>query len=53
MTFGKKKFESLDSVMRSVIGPLHGNMQAILPLVDRDSEAFTDYVVGIVFCVSV
>ena len=45
MTFGKKKYESLDDIMRKTIGALHGNLQTMLPLVDKDSEAFADYMV--------
>ena len=53
LTYGKKKFESLDDVMRKTIGPLHDNLQAMLPLVDKDSEAFTDYMVCACACVCV
>ena len=45
LTFGKKKFESVDDLMRKTIGPLHDNLQAMLPLVDKDSDAFTEYMV--------
>ena len=38
LTFGKKKFESVDDVMRKTISPLHDNLQAMLPLVDKDSD---------------
>ena len=47
MTFGKRKYESLDDVMRKTIGPLHDNLQKMLPLIDKDSEAFTDYMVAL------
>ena len=43
LTFGKKKFESVDDVMRKTISPLHDTM---LPLVDKDSDAFTEYIPG-------
>lgn len=43
LTFGYKKFEQLDSLMRSAIAPLHLATQQLLPLVDRDTEAFTDF----------
>ena len=46
LTFGKKKFESVDDVMRKTISPLHDNLQAMLPLVDKDSDAFTEYIPG-------
>ena len=40
MTYGWKKFESVDSIMRRSIGPLYQAMQELLPLVDADSAAF-------------
>lgn len=40
MTYGWKKFESVDSIMRQSIGPLYQAMQELLPLVDADSAAF-------------
>ena len=45
LTFGKRKYDDLDDVMRKTIGPLHDNLQKMMPLVDKDSEAFTDYMV--------
>ena len=45
LTFGKKKFESVDDVMQKTISPLQDNLQAMLPLVDKDSDAFTEYLV--------
>ena len=47
LTFGKKEF---DDVMQQTIGPLHDNRQATLPLIDKDSEAFTDYMVCVCVC---
>ena len=46
LTYGKKKYEDLDDVMRKTIGPLHDNLQKMMPLVDRDSEAFAEYMVS-------
>ena len=43
LTFGNRKFESLDSVMRGAIEPLHTAMQSMLSSVDKDTQAFTDY----------
>ena len=43
LTFGKRKYESLDGTMRTAIAPLHTAMQDMLTMVDRDTEAFTDY----------
>lgn len=47
LTFGKKKFESLDGVMRRTIGPLHETTLRLLPLVDQDTAAFSDYMVSL------
>ena len=45
LTFGKRQFEAVDGLMRKTIEPLHDNLQAMLPLVDKDSEAFSEYMV--------
>ena len=45
LTFGNRKFESLDGTMRIAIEPLHRAMKQMIPLVDKDTEAFTDYMV--------
>jgi len=44
MTYGYKKFESVDAVMRKAIPPLNDATQKLLPLIDMDSEAYTSYV---------
>ena len=46
LTFGNRKFESLDGTMRAAIEPLHTAMQKMLTSVDRDTDAFTDYMVS-------
>merc|ERR1719500_1447738 len=46
LTYGKKQWEALDSRMRTVIPPLHSAMEELLKVVDRDTEAFTDYMVA-------
>lgn len=43
LTFGSRKFESLHPLMQQTIVPLHGAMQQLLPLVDQDAQAFSDY----------
>lgn len=43
MTFGKKKFENLDSTMRILIPPIHQVMIDLIPLVDADANAFNTY----------
>src|SRR5262249_41437045 len=47
MTYGKRKFEEKDAVMRRLIPPLHAAMEALLPLLDADTRAFTDYMAAL------
>jgi glutamate formiminotransferase / formiminotetrahydrofolate cyclodeaminase len=43
LTYGKRKFEDKDAVLRRNIPPLHEAMEALIPLVDADTRAFADY----------
>ncbi|XP_069472147.1 formimidoyltransferase-cyclodeaminase isoform X2 [Ambystoma mexicanum] len=43
MTYGKRQFEELDGVMRSLIPPFHHSMKELLAMVDADSNAFSSY----------
>jgi glutamate formiminotransferase/formiminotetrahydrofolate cyclodeaminase len=43
MTYGKRKFEDKDAVMRRLLPPLHQATEALLPLIDADTRAFADY----------
>jgi glutamate formiminotransferase/formiminotetrahydrofolate cyclodeaminase len=43
MTYGKRRFEEKDAVMRRLIPPLHEAMKDLLPMIDRDTRAFNDY----------
>uniref|UniRef100_A0A8D0HTX8 Formimidoyltransferase-cyclodeaminase n=1 Tax=Sphenodon punctatus TaxID=8508 RepID=A0A8D0HTX8_SPHPU len=43
MTYGKRQFEELDSVMRHLIPPFHQAMNELLVMVDTDSLAFRSY----------
>jgi len=43
MSYGNKKFEHLDSTMRKLIAPLYYKMTELIPLIDADTNAFTDY----------
>jgi glutamate formiminotransferase / formiminotetrahydrofolate cyclodeaminase len=43
MTYGKRKFEDKDAAMRRLIPPLHEAMHALLPMIDADTDAFTEY----------
>ncbi|KAM6945688.1 formimidoyltransferase-cyclodeaminase [Aplochiton taeniatus] len=47
MTYGKRQFESVDGVMRSLIPPLHRAANDLLLLVDADSTAFTSYMAAL------
>ena len=49
LTYGNKKYESLDSLMRGTIEPLYQATQNMLPLVDKDTLAFNDYMVRVIF----
>lgn len=43
LTYGKRRFEDKDAVMRRLIPPLHEAMEALVPLVDADTQAFDEY----------
>lgn len=45
MTYGKRQFENLDGVMRTLIPPFHQAMNDLLLMVDADSSAFNSYMV--------
>ena len=44
LTLGVRKFEDLDAKMRELIPPLHGAANALIPMIDADTNAFADYV---------
>lgn len=44
LTYGVRKFEHLDAEMRRIIPPLHNAVQALIPMIDADTNAFNDYV---------
>jgi len=46
MTYGHKKFESSDSVVKSVLPVLHRNVEQLLPLIDADAMAFNNFIVA-------
>lgn len=48
LTYGNKKFESLDTQMRKLIPPLYSLSHELVPLVDADSAAFNQFMVCIV-----
>jgi glutamate formiminotransferase/formiminotetrahydrofolate cyclodeaminase len=47
MTYGKRRFESQEPVMRRLIPPLHEAMKALLPMIDKDTRAFDAYLAAV------
>jgi glutamate formiminotransferase/formiminotetrahydrofolate cyclodeaminase len=47
MTYGKRKFEEKDQVVRRLIPPLHQAMKELIPLVDADTAAFDAYMAAL------
>jgi glutamate formiminotransferase/formiminotetrahydrofolate cyclodeaminase len=47
MTYGKRRFEDQDAVMRRLIPPLDDAMKALLPMIDRDTRAFDAYLAAV------
>lgn len=47
MTYGKRKFDDKDAVMRRLIPPLHEAMKELIPLVDADTAAFDEYLAAL------
>jgi glutamate formiminotransferase / formiminotetrahydrofolate cyclodeaminase len=43
MTYGKRKFEAKEAVMRRIIPPLDEAMRDLIPMIDADTNAFNDY----------
>lgn len=44
LTYGVRKFDSVDLQMRECIPVLHELTQALIPMIDADTNAFNDYV---------
>jgi glutamate formiminotransferase/formiminotetrahydrofolate cyclodeaminase len=44
LTYGVRKFESVDSDMREVIPTLFETVNKLIPMIDADTNAFNDYV---------
>jgi glutamate formiminotransferase/formiminotetrahydrofolate cyclodeaminase len=44
LTLGVRKFENVDSKMREIIPFLHDASNALIPMIDADTEAFNDYI---------
>lgn len=47
MTYGKRKFEHKDAVMRTLIPPLDAAMRELIPMIDADTDAFNDYMAAL------
>jgi glutamate formiminotransferase/formiminotetrahydrofolate cyclodeaminase len=43
LTYGVRKFESVDDRMRQAIPPLHEAAAALIPMIDADTTAFNDF----------
>lgn len=43
LTYGKRRFETEDPVMRRILPPLHTATRALVPLVDEDAAAYDRY----------
>ena len=46
LTYGNRKFESLDSTMRRLIPQFKEIYSDLMPLLDKDTDAFNDYLVS-------
>ena len=47
LTYGVRKFEKLDGKMREIIPPLHRISQELIPLIDADASAYSDYITAL------
>jgi glutamate formiminotransferase/formiminotetrahydrofolate cyclodeaminase len=43
LTYGKRRFEDKDALMRRLIPPLHEAARSLVPLIDADTRAFDAY----------
>lgn len=47
LTYGVRKFESLDAKMRQIIPSLHRLTNELIPMIDADTDAFNEYMEGL------
>ena len=47
LSYGNKKFEALDSQMRTLIPPLRQAMFDFIPMIDADTNAFSGFMVNL------
>ena len=45
LTYGNKKFYDLDGQMRKLIPPMYKAMKDLVPFIDADAAAFSEYMV--------
>ncbi len=43
LTYGVRKFEAVDAVMRKIIPVLHETSRQLIPMIDADTASFDDY----------
>lgn len=43
LTYGLRKYEQYDDIMRTAIEPLDSKMRELIPMIDADTDAFNDY----------
>ncbi len=43
LTYGIRKFENVDKEIRAVLPKLYDTTQALIPMIDRDTQAFDEY----------
>ncbi len=47
LTYGVRKFETVDKQMRNIIPVLHDAAMKLIPMIDADTIAFNDYMEGV------
>lgn len=47
LTYGKRRFEDKDTLMRRLIPPLHEAEQRLIPLIDADASSFDAYLAAL------
>ena len=47
LTYGVRKFETVDARMRTIIPPLHRAAMDLIPMIDADTSAFNEYMEGL------
>jgi glutamate formiminotransferase/formiminotetrahydrofolate cyclodeaminase len=47
LTYGVRKFETVDAVMRNAIPPLHEAAARLIPMIDADTTAFNDFMAAL------